>query len=1047
MPINGKRLTGLLAALLFLTLLATQHATAQNVGTVRGSVTDPSAAVIPGATIQVSGEGVSRTVKSDPQGRYTLALPPGTYSVRADAKGFVTFSQPAFKVSAGQVNPLDIALQIATEAQEIQVNEDAAGQVNVDPSQNVGALVLKNEDLDALPDDPDDLQADLTALAGPAAGPNGAQFFIDGFSGGQLPPKSSIREIRINSNPFSSEFDRPGFGRIEILTRPGTDAYHGSALFNYGDRVLDTRNPFLATEPGYNTKLFSANVGGPIKKRKASFFLDVNRRAINENSLIKAQTLDSDFNEVPYIGAFPTPNRLLLLSGRMDYQINAANTLVMRYSHTDSTSVGSVGNLALPSQETRSHIKNNIAQITETSIIGTKAVDETRFQFRDSHIGIDSIASPGPGINVAGSFNAGGPPFTQPGYTFDKGFELTNFITFTQGAHAIKIGGRARREDVTDFSTENFNGSYTFSLASGASVPCLAGYTNPTSLDLYRETELRLAQGTPISTIVEQGCGPTQFTQSLGTPIVQVRQYDLGMFAQDDWRLRPNITVSMGLRYETQNNIHDHNDWAPRIGIAWAPFARKNAPSKTVIRGGFGFFFDRFSENYVESALRNNGYTQQSYQINAGTVAANAALLYYPGIPPVSALGGATLSQQNTNVISSSARAPYMMQSAIGLERALPGRTSVSFNLINSRGVHTFRQRDINAPGAPWLPAGVLPYPGFGPIYLYETSGIYKQTQYITNVNTRFSRRVTLQGYYALGFAHSNANGLPMDQYNVDLDYGRAQFDVRHRAFIGGNISLPYGINAAPFITMQSGSPFNITTGGAFNGDGIFNARPAFAPAGADCQAKNIRCTPFGNFDLAATAAETRIPFNFGEGPAQFSANMRISKTWGWGERVSPNAVPNMRPDGGPGGPGGFGGPEGGGRGPGGGPRGGFGGGGRGGGGFGGGGFGGGGPRGGGRGGGASGKKYNLTATINARNFINHVNLAAPTGNLTSPFFGQSTNLAGAGGGGAGGAAGAGGGGAGGAGGAGGGGGGGGFGGGGSAAGVRRIEFSLRLSF
>jgi Carboxypeptidase regulatory-like domain len=1034
MPTQCRKLTGLPAALLFLTFPAAQHATAQQtVGTIRGSVTDPSTAVVPGATIQVTGNGTARTVKSDGQGRYNLALPPGTYSVRADAKGFVTFSQPAFNVSAGQVNPLDIALQIAGEAQEIQVNDEIAGQVSVDPSQNVGALVLKNEDLDQLADDPDDLQADLTALAGPAAGPNGAQFFVDGFSGGQLPPKNSIREIRINSNPFSSEFDRPGFGRIEILTRPGTDAYHGSALFNYGDRVLDTRNPFLATQPGYNTKMFSANLGGPIKKQKTSFFLDVNRRAINEDSLIKAQTLDSFFNEVPYVSAFPTPNRLLHLSGRMDYQINATNTLVMRYNHIDSSTVGGVGNLALPSQETMSHLKNNIAQITETAILGTRAVDETRFQFRDSHLGTNSVASPGPGINVSGSFQAGGPAFTQPGYNFDKNFEISNILTFTQGPHAVKVGARARQDSLTNFSTTNFNGSYTFSLASGSNAPCLAGISNPTSLDLYRQTEVLLAAGMPISAIEAEGCGPTQLTLSQGIPLIKVRQFDLGVFAQDDWRLRQNVTVSLGLRYETQNNIRDHNDWAPRVSVAWAPFAKKNAPSKTVIRAGYGFFYDRVNDTYVETALRNNGYTQQSYQLNAGTPAGNAALLYYPFVPPASALGGASLTQQNINVIDHSARAPYMMQSAIGIERSLPGRTSLSFNLINSRGVHTLLMRDINAPGAPWLPAGVLPYPGFGPIYAYETTGIFRQTQYLTNISTRFSRRVSLQGYYALGFAHSDANGQPMNQYDLAQDYGRSQYDVRHRAFIGGLISLPWGVTAAPFISMQSGLPFDVTTGGAFNGDGIFNARPAFAPAGASCDAKNIRCTPFGNFDLTPAAGVPLIPVNYGPGPAQFTANIRISRTWGWGERVSPNAAPSMRPDGGPGGPGGFGGSEGG-RGPGGG--------GRGGGGFaggrGGGGFGGGGPRGGGRGGNASGKKYSLTATINARNFINHVNLAPPIGSLTSPFFGESTNLAGGGGGG---------GGAGGLGGGGGGGGGGGFGGGGSAAGVRRIEFSLRLSF
>ena len=145
------------------------------------------------------------------------------------------------------------------------------------------------------------------------------------------------------------------------------------------------------------------------------------------------------------------------------------------------------------------------------------------------------------------------------------------------------------------------------------------------------------------------------------------------------------------------------------------------------------------------------------------------------------------------------------MQTNIGVERALPGRTSLSVNVIDSRGVHTLLTRDINAPGNPLLPSGALPYPGFGPIYQYETAGLYKQIQYITNVNTRFNRRLSLQGYYALGFAHSNASGFPMNQYDLAEDWGRASFDVRHRGYIGGVINLPYAITASPFITMQSG--------------------------------------------------------------------------------------------------------------------------------------------------------------------------------------------------------------------------------------------------
>ena len=936
-------------------------ALAQNAGTVRGTVTDPSAAIVPGVTVQVSGNGIARSAKSDGQGRYTLTVPPGTYAVRADARGFVTFISPAVTVNAGAPAVVDIPLQIATEAQQVSVVDEAAGQLSTEASANVGALVLKNSDLDALPDDPDDLQSDLEALAGPAAGPSGAQFFVDGFSGGQLPPKSSIREIRINSNPFSSEFDRPGFGRIEIFTKPGTDSYHGSLFLNYGDRIFDTRNPFLATEPGYNSKMLGANVSGPVNK-KASFFLDFNRRQIDEDALINAQWVPTGSQTaVPYDGAFPTPNRFWLIAPRLDYQINATNTLVLRFTHIDSTNIGGVGGFSLPSQATSSDMKINNVQATETMIIGTRAVDESRFQYNIVHNNQNAEGNPNtPDINVEGAFVNGGSPF-RSNYSDSKAYEFQNILTFTQGTHAIKVGGRARQTDLASESTSNFNGAWTF-----------------TSLAAYLAGE------------------PSQYTQSGGDPISAVRQFDLGLFVQDDWRLRPNLTVNTGVRYETQNNIHDHNDWAPRLAFAWAPGAGKTGSGKTVIRAGWGIFYDRFDENNTLQALRFNGTTQQNYQLSESPT----VMLNYPTVPSM-----LTAVPQNIYQVDRSVRAPYLMQSAVSLERSLPARSSLSVNFVNSRGDHTLRTRDINAP----LPNGTLPYPTLGPLYQYETSGIFKQTQLITNLSTRFSSRFTLQGYYALGFAHSNAQGLPMDQYNTSLDWGRAQFDVRNRAFIGGNIVLKWGVSAAPFITMSSGSPFNITTGSAYDNDGIFNARPAFASAAS--LPANIKKTAYGTFDLVPEPGETLIPVNYGDGPAQYSVNLRISRTWSWGEKASPNGMPPGM--GGPGGPGGGGPPPGmgGGGGGRGGPPGG-------GGGFGGGMGGPGGPMG--MGGGQAGKKYSLTATVNARNIFNIVNLAPPQGVLTSPFFGQSTALAS---------------------------GFGPFGGGGGAAGVRRIELQLRFSF
>ena len=308
-------------------MISTIACWAQNTGTIRGVVTDPSAAVIPGATVVAVGNGVTRSVRTDNQGRYTvLNVPPGTYNLRVEAKGFVPFVKSDLDVPATQETALDVALKIAAETQQVQVSDTSAAQLSTDASSNVSALVLKEEDLEQLPDDPDDLQSDLQALAGPAAGPNGAQFFIDGFSGGQLPPKSSIREIRINSNPFSSEFDAPGFGRIEILTKPGTDNFHGTAFVNYGDRIFDSRNPLLTTSPpGYSYDLINANVGGPINK-KASFFFDFTKRTIDENALVVGQYVDpaNPFAVTPYNQAVLTPNLQWQINPRIDYQLNAS---------------------------------------------------------------------------------------------------------------------------------------------------------------------------------------------------------------------------------------------------------------------------------------------------------------------------------------------------------------------------------------------------------------------------------------------------------------------------------------------------------------------------------------------------------------------------------------------------------------------------------------------------------------------------------------------------------------------------------------------------
>ncbi len=538
-----------------------------------------------------------------------------------------------------------------------------------------------------------------------------------------------------------------------------------------------------------------------------------------------------------------TPNLQWQINPRIDYQLNSWNTLVIRYNHSSSSNVGGVGGFSLPTQETQGFSKNNQVQATETMVIGTVAVDETRFQFRNNNSNTNAIgAGDIPGVNVSGAFNSGGAPFVGGNYNDNRGYELTNTLTFSRGAHALKVGARMRQTDIYSKATSNFNGSWSFNTPSSINgIPqCLQSYgTNPTSIDLYQQTQ-ELLQSETIQQVLAAGCGPSQFTLSSGIPLQNVGQFDLGAFVQDDWRVKPNFTLNAGLRYETQDNIRDHMDWAPRIAMAWAPGAKGKSASKTVIRAGYGIFFDRFSEGNVLQALRLNGVEQTNYTINTSNPGYLAAFAYYPMTPPPALL---TVENQAIYTLDKSLRAPYMAQANLEIDRQLPGRTQVSLNIVDTRGVHQLRERDINAPlpGTYIGPAqgtttpvnpGTRPFAGTGvpnangDIYQYETSGIFKQLQVTFNASSRINSHLQLQGYYTYGQAHGNANGFPMNQYNESIDWGRSSFDIRNRGYFGGTIGLPFRMQVAPFVQMQSGNPFNITTGQAFNGDGIYNARP-----------------------------------------------------------------------------------------------------------------------------------------------------------------------------------------------------------------------------
>lgn len=929
---------------------------AQNAGSLHGQVTDPSGAAIPNASvIMTPATGSPIVVQSGGQGQYEFkTLPAGKYTLTVAAQGFTLYENDNVAV-ADQPLRLNVTMTIEVETQKVQVS-DTAPTIDINPTNNAGAIVISGKELEALPDDPDELQSDLEALAGPSAGPNGGQMYIDGFTAGQLPPKSSIREIRINQNPFSSEYDKLGYGRIEIFTKPGTDKYHGQFFVIGNDSAFNSKNPFAGVEAPYYSTQYNGNVGGPLGK-SASFFFNIERRNINELTAINAVVLDpTTLAETSLVGSIPNPRQRTNISPRLDWAVTKNNTLTARYQYWRNTETNDgVGVLSLPTQGYYSKEQEHTFQVSDTQVFGSKIINELRFQYvheNDGQIPVDT----NPTVNVSGNFVGGG---SGEGTQSDRQnrYELQNYTSLIHGNHMLKFGARVRATQDTSVTNAGFNGTFRFSsLNDPTDVPgnnCTVGGTSPCPISLaYAEQQWNIG-GIPYA---------TQLTYTTGLPTAQVKYYDAGLYVQDDWKLRPNFTLSSGLRFETQNAIHDHGDWAPRVGFAWGVGGR-SGPPKVVIRGGYGIFYDRFQTEPLLQAERLNGVIQQQFIVNNPTC--------FPGVDKAltdfSSCGAPSLGASNIYEVSSRLHAPYTLQGAVSVERQISKSATVSATYLNSRGFDQFLT--INA-AAPF--PGSACYPNCpaitgGNIYRYVSEGNFKQNQLILNTNVKVGSKVQMFGFYTLGYANSNTSGVssfPSNSYNISQDYGRGSFDVRHRLFMGGSIALPYLIRLNPFMVVSSGSPFNILSPIDVNGDQLYNNRPslvstAVCPASVNTTGPNVYCTPYGTFDATGVTGSL-LPINYETGPAHFVLHLRLTKTIGLGRK----AKTGEQRQGGGGDGGHRHGPL----------------------------FGGGGPM---IMSSNSDRRYNLMLGVGVRNVFNNVNVANPNGVLGSSLFGVSNALQG----------------------------------------------------
>ena len=910
--------------------------TVRATATVAGSIADPTGAVIPGATVHVERHGgsggVVPNVVADAVGNYVLSLAPGTYDVTITAEGFVPFIHTVTVAKAGTVVKLDASLVIATDQEIVSVSADAS---STSAAANKSALVLGEKELATMSDNDDTFQQQIQALAGAdPMSPSGV--YVDGFSGGQMPPKDAIREIRINSNPFSAQFQELGFGRVEIFTKPGADTFHANISVFANNSPFNAQNPYSTEQPAYYMLHIRGNVSGPIGK-KTSFFVGIRYNDSQNNSIINA--LATDTSNLPFNAVVSSPTVSEDYNVRLDRQVTANNVLTARweFQHTSLRNCGlsgctpfngdgpppaAISSQILPSEAYNGGSNVSTLQLSDSQNIGKNKVLETRFQWirdRATQNPVSTAAT----LNVSGYFNGGGNA-TQTSVDHSDQIEFQEYFSLEHGKHFWRIGGRYRGNRDANTSDAGFNGSIFYS-----------PYTPPAGSALPATTALQnYNSGTP-----------TQFMATVGSPKVVLYTGDLGLYVDDEYKVRPNVTLNYGMRFETQSAIPDHFDPAPRVGAAWDVGKTDKRQPFVTLRAGMGVFYTRFQSSNLLTAVRQQaGGLQQQYIVTlSGTTPATCTIA-----PTPSCTGGsASVTAPTPYSVSPNLRSQYQIVEGFTAERGTKyGKISATY--LHTQGDHQWTSRNINAP----LPgtyvygdttSGTRPLGGTQNIYQFDSNGTSTTNFIMGNAQLNFGKHFSYWLWTGDRFANTDAAGagsFPTNQYDQKADYGR-QASPTFRLFTGGSVDLPWGVELDPFIALSSSTPFNITTGTDLNGDAQYNDRPSFATAASP----SVITTKYGSFDPTPVAGEKIIPVNYANGPRFAYTELYASKSFHFGPALP--APPAPKPE--PGKPA---------------PK----------------------PE-------PPVLKYRLTFATEIDNIFNHPNRSTPVGVLTSPDFGQSLSL------------------------------------------------------
>ena len=766
-------------ALALLSIICSIEAAGQGPAQIGGTVSDPSGAVIPGAQVSVvspQGKTVAQGA-TDSRGAFRFpAVATGSYILDVLEPGFREAKQP-LKVDGRLQSQIRVTLSVAARDETVKVEGgDSSTQIGAAIAQNQNANSVDRDALDRLPAFDQDYIATLSRFLNPdATGTNGITLVVNGIeANGPGVTASAIKSVKINQNPYTALFARPGRARIEITTEGGTPQFHGSATFLYRDSLFDAQNPFAAVKAGEQRTYYEGSLTGPLShSKKTTFLLSLERDNDNLEAFVDAVLPTGALKE-----NVPNPTRHSFLSGRVFHDYGQANQFWMGYSYEHETvSNAGVGGTVLPEAGAGTLFFEHEVNVQDTYVISSELLNQMHFLVGHFDNQTHSL-SEAPQIAVSGAFTGGGAQADarKTEYHFDG----TDLVTYTTGKQEIKFG-----IDVPDISRrayDNFTdwtGVYSFA-----------------DLNAY-------AANTPFAYQVQSGQGHMPF----------VEKTVAGIF-EDTIRVSSRLELAAGVRYYWQNYFRDigHNV-APRLSFAYAPTQK----GTTVIRGGAGMFFDRTGPSPISDLLHFNGIRLKRFIVADPSFPATASEV--------------TAVPTSVVVLDPRVRLPYTIQYGVGVERQVTAKSTAAANYVGTRGIDLFRSIDANAP--PPLDFAARPHPSLGQEREMQSEGYLKSNALELTFRGKPVSFFTGQAQYTLGRTHNNTSGItyfPANSFAPNQDWSRSDNDRRHKFDLLGTFTARDWFEFGTALSIYSGLPVNITTGNDENNDGMALDRPAGVP-------------------------------------------------------------------------------------------------------------------------------------------------------------------------------------------------------------------------